>query len=101
MTYVAGINEILSGSGQQMFEFMITKGLRNPTVGPYKYNYWNIQFSNEGYGIDSLLSKEILIYQDCIGNCDICSGTLANCQSCGLDRKTGLISYYFFGNRCL
>jgi hypothetical protein len=42
MTYVAGLDEILAGPGATEFELYIKKGLKNPTSGPYRYNYWNI-----------------------------------------------------------
>jgi hypothetical protein len=74
------------------FKLAVNSGLRNPTKGPYRYNYLDIQFATaDGFGIDGSLSKKIWIYQDCVGNCDICKGSLDTCTSCGIRNST---SYY-------
>lgn len=63
-----------AATGTQDFVFEVQKGLRNPSTGPYRYNYFNIQFSSADgvYGIDGSLNKQTYIFQDCVGNCDVC-----------------------------
>ena len=103
MNYVTSVRRMLQDAPMQEFVLEITKGLKNPSIGPYRYNYFNIQFSTAdgAYGIDGSLDKTKWINQDCIGDCKVCETTLDYCTSCGLDRETGLISFYFLENKCM
>ena len=101
--FEARVGRMLETASERQFELRISKGLKNPSTGPYRYNYFAISFSSAdgSFGIDSTLSKKVWIYQDCVGNCDVCSRTLDFCTSCGLDRETGTTSYFFIENKCL
>lgn len=104
MNYTSGVKRLLqTATGSQDFVLSITKGLTNPSKGPFRYNYYNILLSTDDgvYGIDGVLDKKAWVLQDCFENCDVCTNTLEFCTSCGLDRKTGKISYFFENNKCV
>jgi hypothetical protein len=55
----------------------IKSGLKNPSIGPYKYSFFNVQFNTkeedgQRYGIDGVSSRLDHIQVDCKGNCDVC-----------------------------
>lgn len=63
--YTTGLSRILeAATGTQDFVFEVKKGLRNPSTGPYRYNYFNIQLATADgvYGIDGSLSKQVYIF---------------------------------------
>lgn len=69
--------------GETVFTIEILDGVKNPTIGPYNYDYLQIEFrDSDGYSIDRLSSNEVVIAVQCAANCTTCSGTLSTCTSC-------------------
>ena len=65
MNLTSGVRRLLQTStGSQDFVLSITKGLINPSKGPFRYNYYNILFSTADgvYGIDGVLDKKAWIF---------------------------------------
>ena len=65
MNFTSWVRRLLQTiTGSQNFVLSITKGLTNPSKGPFKYNYYNILFSTADgvYGIDGLLDKKAWIF---------------------------------------
>lgn len=65
MNFTSEVRRLLqSVTGSQNFVLSITKGLTNPSIGPFKYNYYNILFSTADgvYGIDGVLDKKAWIF---------------------------------------
>lgn len=69
--------------GETVFTIEILDGVKNPTIGPYNYDYLQIEFrDSDGYSIDRLSSNEVVIAVQCTANCATCSGSLSTCTSC-------------------
>lgn len=69
--------------GTSAFTVKFEGGLKNPTIGPYNYEYMQIEFMDQADNpIDKKILNEPFIVVPCTNNCDSCKDTLSKCTSC-------------------
>lgn len=80
---------------------IFTDGVKNPTTGPYSYDYVQIEFKDQyGYSIDKLTLNEVYSEVSCTSNCDTCSGSLSSCTKCSYNAALEK-SFFLNGSNCV
>ena len=87
--------------GRTDFSVIFSDGVRNPTIGPYQYDYVQIEFKDQyGYSIDKLTLSDVYQEVACTSNCDTCSGSLSTCTTCSYNAALEK-SFYLSDSNCV